>query len=547
MDDAGILTAELGDAGDVLVLEPGAAPSTLQLTINGDVHSYDQDSVRGLRVWAAGGDDRIEVSPIVGVAASLSGGDGNDTLIGGYGADELDGGAGADSLVGDDGDDLFHAEPGDTISGGPGINSVELTVSGSDAADVIRLENIDDLTTRLTLNGQFYDFVRYELTSVSIDAGAGDDLVELVGDVAVPVTVFGGAGADTLRGGVGDDVLDGGDDADSISGGDGNDTLLAEPADSVAGDAGDDSILLSVVGSDAADVIQLLYPALDEFTTRLVINDVTYDYPRSDLVSAQVDAGAGSDRVEFAGDVTVRGVITGGDGDDTLLAGAADDVVDGGLGNDSIGGGAGADVLSGVEGLDTIDAGAGDDLIDGGADDDSLAGAAGLDTIWGDTGADTISGGDDDDLLGGGLAEGYATDWFDGNDLITGDEGDDTLFGAAGDDTLSGGADDDVLDGGLSADSVSGGDGNDTLFAEPADTVAGDAGDDSILLSVVGSDAADVIQLLYPALDKFTTRLVINDVTYDYVRSDLVSARVDAGAGGDRVEFGVDVVVRGAE
>jgi Ca2+-binding RTX toxin-like protein len=274
-DAAGILNAELGDMADVLVVGPGTAPSTVELTINGDVHSYDQNSVRGLRVWAAGGDDRVEVSPLLGIAASLFGGDGNDTLIGGYGADQLDGGAGTDSLVGDDGDDLFRAEPGDTIDGGPGIDSVELTVAGSDADDAIRIENLDDLTTRLTINGQPYDFVRYELTLVSIDAGLGNDLVELMSDVAVPATVLGGAGSDTLRGGAGADLLDGGDGADSISGGDGNDILLAEPADTVSGDAGDDAILLRVAGTDAADVIQLAY--LDDLTTRVTINGVSYD------------------------------------------------------------------------------------------------------------------------------------------------------------------------------------------------------------------------------------------------------------------------------
>jgi Ca2+-binding RTX toxin-like protein len=67
------------------------------------------------------GNDRITLASNLSVAAFLSGGDGDDTLLGGRGNDVLLGGAGFDALTGAQGIDLLLAGSGaDVLSGGAG-------------------------------------------------------------------------------------------------------------------------------------------------------------------------------------------------------------------------------------------------------------------------------------------------------------------------------------------------------------------------------------------------------------------------------------------
>ena len=74
-------------------------------------------------------------------------------------------------------------------------------------------------------------------------------------------------------------------------------------------------------------------------------------------------------------------VLTGTDGNDTLIAGDSDTTLNGGAGNDVLFGGAGNDTLNG---------GAGNDLLSGGA---------GADTLRGGLGADILTGGDGTDIF----------------------------------------------------------------------------------------------------------------------------------------------------
>jgi len=107
--------------------------------------------------------------------------------------------------------------------------------------------------------------------------------------------------------------------------------------------------------------------------------------------------------------------ITGGAGDDMLVANGMADIVRGGAGNDSINGRGGDDTLYGDAGNDTLYGEDGDDILYGGAGDD---------TLFGDTGADKLHGGDGDDVLTGGS----------GQTEMTGDAGRDE-FRFARDDT----------------------------------------------------------------------------------------------------------------
>ncbi len=162
-------------------------------------------------------------------------------------------------------------------------------------------------------------------------------------------------------------------------------------------------------------------------------------------------------------------VITGNSDDDIVL------LVDAVYATADIDLGDGQDLIeTGGNGNDTVRAGADDDLIDGGFGDDILFGEAGNDILRGDRiredGSDELNGGND--ILFGGA----------GDDFLDGQGGDDQLFGGDGRDRLEGGAGNDILDGGAGDDTLVGGAGSDTFVLAPGN------GRDSILDFRQGED-----------------------------------------------------------
>ena len=112
--------------------------------------------------------------------------------------------------------------------------------------------------------------------------------------------------------------------------------------------------------------------------------------------------GDGTDLYSAYDDSSVTGVIDGGSGNDTLLAGNNADSISGGTGSDSINSGGGDDIIFGNNDHDTIFAGDGQDVVYGGSGNDRMWGGAGDDTLEGSTGYDVIRGGDGDDNITGG-------------------------------------------------------------------------------------------------------------------------------------------------
>jgi Ca2+-binding RTX toxin-like protein len=282
----------------------------------------------------------------------------------------------------------------------------------------------------------------------------GDDVFSAAGNAtagaAFPtaITVYGGAGNDTLRGGAGNDTLDGGD---------GNDTFTTGAA------ADGDDTLVGGAGSDTAD-----------YGTRTAALTLTNDGvtasgegAEADIIGADIETmkgGAGND------------TITGGAGNDTIYGGAGDDIITGGAGSDTLYGDAGNDTFlegTAANGGDTFNGGAGTDtvsytsrtnavtvLIDGiahsGETNEQDKVMTDVENIIGGAGADTITGSSSDNVLDGGA-------------------GNDTLYGGLGNDTLRGGAGNDV---------EHGDGGNDTFDQESAengnDTLVGGAGIDTV-------------------------------------------------------------------
>jgi Ca2+-binding RTX toxin-like protein len=123
------------------------------------------------------------------------------------------------------------------------------------------------------------------IAGFEVEAGGGDDVVEIGATVPVPVTLMGGNGDDLLSGGGGNDKLLGGGGSDRLLGAGGVDRLAGGPGDdTLLGGAGNDRL----IGGSGDDTLY---------------------------------GGSGDDSLSggFGGDS-----LFGGSGDDTLVAGAGD-------------------------------------------------------------------------------------------------------------------------------------------------------------------------------------------------------------------------------
>ena len=114
--------------------------SAISVTINGEVQSFDAAGLtRGIRANGRGGDDEISIDAGITVAARMTGGKGDDTLVGGGGNDLVNGGAGDDDLDGGGGTDR--------VIGGKGQDVFQSTEAAGEFADFAD----DDDGVRVTL------------------------------------------------------------------------------------------------------------------------------------------------------------------------------------------------------------------------------------------------------------------------------------------------------------------------------------------------------------------------------------------------------------
>jgi Ca2+-binding RTX toxin-like protein len=168
------------------------------------------------------------------------------------------------------------------------------------------------------------------------------------------------------------------------------------------------------------------------------------------------------------------GGLYGGDGNDTISAGAGNDNLYGEEGNDVLNGDLGNDKLFGGNGNDSLNGGAGDDLIYSGVGNDTINGGTGFDFYRADyrgrptglivtydptTGNGTITVGSEVDTLISIESFNYDSFWGtdfadnivgtsdgewgglyggDGNDTISAGAGNDNLYGEEGNDVLNG-------------------------------------------------------------------------------------------------------------
>lgn len=125
-----------------------------------DINSFDFLGTKGLKLYAFGGDDRVDMTGVK-IGSQIFGGNGNDRITGGDGSDWLQGDAGNDTISGGAGNDNLQGGAGDDdLAGSLGNDQL----SGGAGNDIL-------------------------------DGGAGND------------TLLGGGGNDTLFGGTGYDVF----------------------------------------------------------------------------------------------------------------------------------------------------------------------------------------------------------------------------------------------------------------------------------------------------------------------------------------------------
>ncbi len=278
-------------------------------------------------------------SDVIGESASLSGGDGDDTIIvttqpfapeigGQHTAIDIDGGDGADTIIisvatlaeasGDD--------PGAyvSVSAGAGDDVVDSTISEGEANATAVLDGGDGADEISAVTSAGYMNGGIALNQVS--GGADADLIDLEAHSVINEATnqaYGGEGEDTItalaRAGSSEEF---GTARNDLHGGAGNDRITAkavlfdggEVVNTVYGDGGDDRISASIQGDRDGD------PAHSELY-----------------------GGAGNDRLSVRGGE--GNILNGGAGDDTLIGGSSSDTLIGLQGDDALQGKGGADIF----------------------------------------------------------------------------------------------------------------------------------------------------------------------------------------------------------
>ncbi|OUS15208.1 hypothetical protein A9Q88_11635 [Gammaproteobacteria bacterium 50_400_T64] len=374
-------------------------------------------------------------------------------------------------------------------------------------------------------------------------ASSGNDVIDASASSA-GVTIYGGAG---------DDTLIGSQAGDHILGGSGNDTINGEGGnDHIYGDSG--------LNIDIAERISLRTNADNTVLNIVTVNSSNLSTLDNLQVGAdRINGGSGNDiilsdhgvitqqrnnlpddlRLLTTANVTeIHTVLHDQGGDDLINGDSGDDVIIAGFGADTVNAGSGNDLVIGdngrvtllngfrasAESTDVTNSTGGDDVISLGAGNDQAIAGVGSDTVTNDSG-ETIIIGDD-----GYIESDAAGRWLvaaTGNPQL----GDD--------DRLMGGSDRDALLGGFGQDYLSGGDGSDLLAGDGAkltrhpeqqqiqfetiDLLIGDMDE------LDGGEGADFM------LGGFTNDVFHGDLTFDVLIGEFARITIDTSAPQQRV------------
>jgi len=485
----------------------------------------------GDTVYGNGGDDQIWIDS---APALVDGGLGNDTIgfvgdINGMLIADTNGDGLADIVYATNGV-YVDLQAGYVFDDGFG-HETEITgfenVDGSELGDTIIGDGTENWLNGWGGNDVIFGFGGDDI----ITGGEGDD--QLRGDGGTSGLgpfgndqIFGEGGDDYMNGGAGIDYFDGGDGADRVSFYNRSATQAAVAnlfTQTISNDGfGNTENMFSVEGLGAGtqfadqftgdDNDNFMYAGLGD----TVLTNGGNDIIQVDSAALLLDGGAGTDTIQFVGDV--NGMLQAdGNGDglaDVVFATSGIQVslrsnaifddgfgnfgqifnienVDGSLRDDFIQGNDNANILQGLDGIDLIYGYGGDDILDGGAGDDQLR--DGPSSYAGPSGNDTLRGGDGDDYMNGGSG----VDTFDGGDgtdrvsfysltatqgvvanLITQTISNDGFGNAETMTSVEG-----IGDGTAYADTFIGNDGDNLILASTGDTVQANGGGDTFQLT----------------------------------------------------------------
>ena len=284
-----------GSADHLIVYRARDVANRLVFLRNGAFTAFEIGKASGVVVHGFGGDDVIDVTGVTGLAVTVFGDNGDDTIGGSPGDDQLFGNSGDDLLLGQAGNDLLQGGPGrDTLSGGDGIDQVSYVDLNKPAYTTARGNRYG---VAVSLDGRANDGLASD-KGVSIERDWVKSDVEGVIGTKYRDAIIGSGHGDFLTGGADGDTIQGGSGGDVIDAGDGPDFVYAGPGnDRIAGGEGSDYL----------------------------------------------DGGSGDD------------LIVGGNGDDIMVGQSGIDTLFGGNGQDRLAGGSGFDYLDGGGGSDKYD------------------------------------------------------------------------------------------------------------------------------------------------------------------------------------------------
>ncbi len=153
------------------------------------------------------------------------------------------------------------------LSAGSGPSEKVLTINGTSAADTIRVSPVDGGVEAFLNSVSLGVFVGENAPcKIVVNAGGGDDDVQIAGSISLSAWLYGGAGNDRLKGGSGHDILLGEDGDDLLVGGSGRDILIGGTgADRIVGNTDDDIIISGTTMHDESAAA--LCAILDEWTS----------------------------------------------------------------------------------------------------------------------------------------------------------------------------------------------------------------------------------------------------------------------------------------
>jgi len=377
-----------------------------------------------LTISALGGDDVIRAQNgfPAGLALTLDGGSGNDTITGSDLGDSLIGGTGNDVIIGGRGNDVALLGTGnDKFIWNPGDGSD--TVEGDTGTDTLQFNgsNIGE-NINIAANGSRVLLTR-DVAAITMD---------LNGLEVLNVATLGGADHVTVGDltGTGVKLVN-----VNLAGSDGSPDTAAD--------------IVSALGTDQSETVSFTSNGTETLVKGLPIQTDITNADNTDTVNVQ--AGGGSDTFDLS---NVAGVVPilaldGGEGLDTVIikgsnAGEQISLLNNGPQALAI---VRDGVLEGTFSVSNVES----ILLTGQGGDDTLTAGNGFPTgttltIDGGGGNDHITGGDQADILLGGV----------GNDLVAGGRGNDNASLGSGNDTF-------VWNPGDGSDTVDGGSGRDTL------------------------------------------------------------------------------------